>query len=363
MTRSAWLRWGIVAAAALAAAGPGASPAIDERYSRGTYLLLQQVVTRVSNLTAIALFDVLAVAALGAAAALVVRRVRARGAGAWGPVLRRLAGDAIVAGALLYLVFLAVWGLNYRRLPLVDVLDFDRARVTPDALLSLAARAVDELNRLHTEAESRGWPSLDGVSGDLAPAFASVQSELGLPRPAVPGRPKRSLLGWYFPRAAIDGMIDPFFLEVILNPEVLPFERPMALAHEWAHLAGFADEAEASFVGWVTCLRAGDHERYSAWLSLLLHLAAELPRHEYVAALTRLDAGPRDHLRAIIARVDRSAVRPVREVARRTYDGYLKANRVERGIQRYDDVVMLVAGTRFDEGFVPRRRPPAGAED
>ena len=34
-------------------------------------------------------------------------------------------------------------------------------------------------------------------------------------------------------------------------PDLLPFERPFVLAHEWAHLAGHADEAEASAVaGW-----------------------------------------------------------------------------------------------------------------
>ncbi len=59
----------------------------------------------------------------------------------------------------------------------------------------------------------------------------------------------------YFRKAAIDGMTDPFFLEIILNPDVLPLERPFVLAHEWAHLAGYADESEANFVAWLTCIR------------------------------------------------------------------------------------------------------------
>ena len=65
--------------------------------------------------------------------------------------------------------------------------------------------------------------------------------------------PKRSLLGLYFRWAAIDGMTDPFFLEIIVNPDVLPVERPFVVAHEWAHLAGYADESEANFVAWLTC--------------------------------------------------------------------------------------------------------------
>ena len=55
-------------------------------------------------------------------------------------------------------------------------------------------------------------------------------------------------------------MTDPFFLEVIVNPDVLPIERPFVVAHEWAHLAGYADESEANFVAWLTCAH-GDAAR------------------------------------------------------------------------------------------------------
>ena len=47
-------------------------------------------------------------------------------------------------------------------------------------------------------------------------------------------------------------MVDPFALEVMANPDLLPVERPFVAAHEWAHLAGYADESEANFVGWLT---------------------------------------------------------------------------------------------------------------
>ena len=39
----------------------------------------------------------------------------------------------------------------------------------------------------------------------------------------------------------------------------------LVAAHEWAHLAGYADESEANFVGWLTCARASDAARYSGW--------------------------------------------------------------------------------------------------
>jgi hypothetical protein len=320
---------------------------------------MQRVMTAASNLTAIAVLDVLVGVAVIAAGVWLVARFRRRGSSGWGRTLLRIAGDALVAAACVYLVFLAAWGLNYRRQSLRATLDFDEARVTRDALAALLNRAVDELNTLHGPAHAREWPLLDAMPAALAPAFDEAQHGLGLPRAAVVGRPKASLLSWYFPRAAIDGMTNPFALEVIVNPEILPFERPAVVAHEWAHLAGFADESEASFVGWLACLRGGDQARYSAWLSLVLHLASAVPAGDYRAALDRLDRGVRDDLRAIVARV-RRAVPVVRTAARRVYDGYLKANRVESGVRSYDEVVALIAGTRFDAGFRPvvRRAVP-----
>ena len=102
----------------------------------------------------------------------------------------------------------------------------------------------------------------------------------------MPGVPKRSLLGWYFRAAAIDGMTDPFFLEIILNPDVLPFERPFVLAHEWAHLAGYADEAEANFVAWLTCIRADRAAQYSGWLEAYRYAEAALPARATPRAAT-----------------------------------------------------------------------------
>ena len=45
--------------------------------------------------------------------------------------------------AALYLAFLLLWGLNYRRTRLADKLQFDSQAVSPDAALAMAAATVD----------------------------------------------------------------------------------------------------------------------------------------------------------------------------------------------------------------------------
>lgn len=349
------IKAGLVALAVVAAVAPTSPERVERWYSRSVYLAFQRVTTGASNLTSIALMDVLLGLAALVAIGWMVVCVRERRSRGWGRVLARLAADALVAAASVYLIFLAVWGLNYRRQSLRQTLDFDDTRITREALVGLAGRAVDELNRLYTPAHAREWPSLEAMPATLTPAFDRAQLDVNLPQAALTGRPKRSVLAWYFQRAAVDGMTNPFALEVLVNPDVLPFERPIVVAHEWAHLAGFAEESEASFIGWIACVGGDEQTRYSAWLSLLMHLASGVPTEEYSAAMARLDQGPREDVRAIVARL-RRAVPIVRRAARRVYDGYLKANRVESGVQSYDEVVALVAGTRFGDGFVPRLR-------
>src|SRR5437764_10382698 len=98
-------------------------------------------------------------------------------------------------------------------------------------------------------------------------------------------------------------MTDPFFLETLANQGLLPFERPFVGAHEWGHLAGYADESEANFLAWLICLRGREGDQYSAWISLYGTIAAGLPSGERGPAAERLQPGPRDDLRAIAARL------------------------------------------------------------
>jgi hypothetical protein len=323
----------LVAIAALLAPLPAGL--IEAWYSRGVYVRLQRVVTPLSNLLPIALLDVAAVAALGVwgwqanRAFRSPRRLRAGG---------RLILRFVVFVSAVYLLFLALWGLNYRRVPLEQKLPFDSARITRENAVRVGNQAVTIVN-----ADYAGAHAAAADARSLREAFARAQTLLGDPLLAATGVPKRSLLGFYFRWAAIDGMTDPFFLEIILNPDVLPVERPFVLAHEWAHLAGYADEAEANFVAWLTCTQGDALARYSGWLALYGHLARAVPPSDRRALAQALGPGPRGDIVAINARLLRSAP-IVRRAASDAYDSYLKANRVERGIDSYDAVVRLVLG-------------------
>lgn len=336
----------IVLLAIGAALVPLPSSFVERWYSTGLYPRIQGVVTPVTNRVPFALLDVAAAVLVVVLAARFGVRLRRRG---WRAALVGLAGWLTVSAAIVYLLFLALWGFNYRRVPLERKLDYERARVTRSGVVDLANRSVALLNT--------GYRMAHAATPDdrhLADAFASAERVLGAWRVAATGVPKRSLLSLYFRRAAIDGMTDPVFLEIILNPDVLPFERPFVLAHEWAHLAGYADESEANFIAWLTCTRGDGLARYSGAIVAYEHAVAALPRADR-AALAPLDPHPRADLGAMAARYERSSP-AVRHAAREVYDTYLRANRVEEGIASYDAVLRLIVGSRFDEKGNPRLR-------
>ena len=331
------------------------NPAWVERvYSRGWYPVLQPIVTSLSSLVPVALLDVWIVLALLASAWAGWRVVRAPSGTRVHAIARALTRGA-VAASVVYIGFLVCWGLNYRRPPITERLDFDRSRVTPAEVDAASRRAVAELNRLYqpAHADLQTTPTLAAMRVRLAPAFTLAQRALGQTRLATAGRPKISMLSPFFRWATVDGMVNPLGLEVIVNPEVLPVEQPFVIAHEWGHLAGWARESEASYVGWLTC-RAGDHlARYSGWLSLYWHLRRELPRDGLRAVDALLEAGPRRDLAAIAARLRRGQPM-VQRASWRTYDQFLKANRVDEGVRSYDEVVTLILGIAADADGRPR---------
>jgi len=332
--------------AVIGAVAPFPPETVERLYSARFYLDIQSGLTTASNQFPIALLDV-AVGCLLIATLMMVRsRVRLLGvrrAFIWNSV------TAVKTAAVVYLLFLVLWGFNYRRVPLEQKLDYDRSRLTRDAAIAFANTAVAGINAGYAAAHASP-PNMHALEA----SFAEAQGALGATSLAVTGVPKRSLLTFYFRRAAIDGMTDPLFLEIIVNPDVLEFERPFVIAHEWGHLAGYANEAEANFVAWMTCVRGDPLARYSGWLAAYQHTVSALPRPDR-SGVKALDPGPMEDLRAISARYERSSP-VVRQAARGVYDEYLKANRVAEGIASYDAVVRLMVGTRFDARWTPARR-------
>jgi hypothetical protein len=316
---------------------------VDEFYSRDLYPWLQSLVTAASNLVPGAVMDIL----LAVAAALVLYRLarlvlalRRRGViDVFSEGMKRL----IRAVAVVALAFMLFWGFNYRRLPLETTLEGDTATKPTEAML---LEAVSESVALSTRLRPRAVETMPSTNDELAQVLAAPMNaalaRLNRAPLARPGRPKTSrVLTPYFTAAGVDGMINPLALESIVHVDLLPFERPFVLAHEWAHLAGHGDEAEASAVGWFACMKGPPALAYSASLYLIVEGGNQLRGEARSRAFAALDDGVRADLEAIRQRLLRQQPQ-IRQASTKVYDQYLKANRVEDGTASYSRAVSVI---------------------
>ena len=334
----------------MASLTPWPADVVERVYTAGVYPHLQRAVTGVTNLLPFALLDLLVA---GAIAAVVIAGIKGwsrdrrvvRGAGAC-----LMAAFNIAAGA--YLAFLALWGFNYQRTRPAVRYGVDASRVTASRVAEAAAAAAHALNRDYVANRDEAALTWTALMPRLEPLVGDTQQDLGARWRMRGGLPKWSAIGLLFPRAGVDGMVNPIGLEVIPNPEILPFERPFVLAHEWAHLTGAAEESDASFVAWMACLRGAPDLRYSGWQALLLSLIRAVPPDVRQSVLTSLAPGPRADLRAISARIAH-AQPSVQRASWGVYDRYLRANRVTEGVASYDEVVQLALGAPAARRYLP----------
>lgn len=338
---------------------PPAPPTVEQYYARGVYPTLQAHLTSLSNRAALSLFDLtltLTVAVLIGGWVFYVRRARKQRS--LRPIGRGLL-TTVTALSIMYLWFLFAWGFNYARQPIEAVVPFDAARVTPQAVRALAEHAVREANRTHAAAHAAGFPSVHDTPRALIDAVHQVERELGRPRATSVASPKTSWLSPFFRASGVSGMLAPFYLETLLNPDLTGPERPVVLAHEWAHLSGYAPESDASFVGYLAALRAGPAAEYSAWLEMVSESVNQLQPVTQRLVLERLEAGPRQDQAAIRERL-KALVQPVERAAWSTYDQMLKSQGVEEGVRSYSRVIQLLLGT--DVLKVPSPKPPTSAK-
>ena len=315
---------------------------IEDFYSQDMYPWFQGLMTAATNPLPLAVLDLMLIVVAFA----VLYRMRrlyfvARQRGVMDALwegFRRV----VRATAILVVLFYWGWGFNYRRMPLESVLPGGKApQLTVDVLQQGFADASALASQLRGMTENDPG-NLHSIRLALREPMNDALHSVGRSPLQTAGQPKSSLvLTPFFRSSGITGMINPFGLESILFPDLLPFERPFVMAHEWAHLAGHADEAEASAIGWLACMKGDAVLGYSGSLYLVMEAARAMPEATREIAMSRLDPRVRADIDSIATRM--SVQNPsIQRTTTRVYDEYLKANRVPDGTASYGRALRLI---------------------
>ncbi len=334
--------------AVLAATWHVPEPWLDGTYRTALYPAMQTAGTTLSNLIPIAGAD-LVIAGLLVAIALGV--LRARAATDRRAAFARLGFDLLATGAMLVFCFYAFWGWWYMRPSVATRIDYDGKRIDARALARLAEETTHALNTLAPLAKA---DATDGAAlrAAIEPTFQTTIVALGAPGPIVVSRTKRALFDPYMTATGVTGFMDPFGWDVVIQHRLTRFERPFTIAHEWTHLAGFANESEANFAAVLACTRATDAiVRYSGWINVYGVLPDATRRTMRLSPLVIAD------LTTIYLRYKNDIKKPLFDLQWKSYDHYLKANHIASGMVSYNEVTSLILGARFDPNGLPLPRP------
>lgn len=320
---------------------------VEAVYSRGIYPALARVVVPVTNSVPFSLGGLLvAFLPLLWLATLSVSWRRKTTARRW--FLQSL-WRTVVGLVIIFVWFSMMWGVNYRRAPvetqfglsddLVSQADLDRLLNGLTAVIQATAAAPrDEeaaMKALHASLQRVVFDAI-GVT------------------PTLPRKVKRSPPGLLILLGGAAGIASPLTLEPHVDGALPAVARVAVGAHELAHVAGYAGEADADFVSGLAGLGASDgFARYAVSLRVWQSVAAQLPSDLQSAAYGRLPEIARRDLAAMAEPFQRYRPPPFVEAwQRRTYDRYLKTQGVAAGIQDYSRSVSLLAAA-WRQGLLP----------
>ncbi|MEZ4417588.1 MAG: DUF3810 domain-containing protein [Gemmatimonadota bacterium] len=356
------------ASAYLASLALRAAPGFTERvYARGIGPVLIEPLSRLSGLLPFALGEWLTALYVGALMVMGARGVsgvlsgRQRLVTALGEGMRR----ALVHVGVLAAGFYLLWGFNYARAPLAQRLAWPAWQgAEVDEVEALAIEALEAANAAYRTlhgSDDAGVPTPfpepdERLRSALQKGWvvAADRLDLGPQFDRVYGRPKRPLSSGVLARFGIAGMFFPFTAEANLIRGLPAVSAAHSMAHEQAHQRGVANEAEASFLGFVAGSASLDPLlRYSCAVFAarqLLGVLAQADRERFDMVTARWLPGVRRDLgdaAAFWARYRGVGTR----IGSAVNDRYLRANRVPGGIRSYGmSVILLIDYARQSGG-------------
>lgn len=258
---------------------------------------------------------------------------------------------ALAVFALISFSFTFLWGLNYKRNTLYKSLELDTVR-KPEVndLIGLTESVVDNINRLVPQIRYRadGQSVYSGDFYKMAQKTNDGYTVLQKKFPVFTGAktfPKKVMLSYPMCYTFIIGIYCPFTFEPNINYKYPDFALPMAMAHESAHLKGFAREDEAEFISYLSCINSPDiYFQYSGYLNAYMRLSGFLNGADSGAAgrlYSKLDDRAKNELNSFGVFCEQFETK-VAQISEKVNDSYLKSQGEDKGTLSYDEMARLM---------------------
>ena len=219
-------------------------PSLAEGYARTVYPSLSATLSAFSSLFPFPLMEVLVTSLIFW---LILFPVWKRRKGIpWRKILLR----EIEMLAWVYVWFYLGWGLNYFRYNI-----YTRLQTPPAAYEEQHFKDFlkDYTERLNTTYQSETEIDSEKLKEYVHTFYANLPSTYGLTQPKEWQEPKKFIFTSLYNKVGVLGSMNPFFAEAQLNADLPEVQHPFTYAHEFSHLLGVSNEAEANYWAYRAC--------------------------------------------------------------------------------------------------------------
>lgn len=248
--------------------------------------------------------------------------------------------------ALPIVMFYVLWGYNYQRKPLEELLGIDPSPVELDQLCELLEKETAIISDLLLSVDSFSIPFK--LEDTLRMTLYNWSKSQDLP---VAGRVRayRIFPKGIFLRFSSSGLYFPFSGQGQVDAGLHPLDIPYVMTHEMSHGLGYGDEGTCNFLAYMaTTSSSNDFIRYAGHLSFWRTLASSYHRYrpeDYFRIRSDMPQKAIIDIKEIYATLDKYPdIMP--DLRNKIYDSYLRMQGIDEGIKNYNRVVMLVYAWR-----------------
>ena len=313
-------------------------PGIAEWYARTVYPPLSAALSAFSSLFPFPLMELLVVSLI---LRLILYPVWKRKKGIpWRKILLR----EMEMLAWIYVWFYWGWGLNYFRYNI-----YTRLQTPPVAYEEQHFKDFlkDYTERLNSTYQSDTEIDSERLKEYVQTFYANLPSAYGLSQPKEWQEPKNFIFTSLYNKVGVLGSMDPFFAEAQLNDDLPEVQYPFTYAHEFSHLLGVSNEAEANYWAYRACTESSSTAlQYCGYFGLFPYVLSNasylLPKEDFQAWIKTIRPEVKEQYNQKNAYWQEKYSPLIGSVQNFTYNLFLKGNKIASGKKNYAEVIGLL---------------------
>ena len=313
-------------------------PNLAEGYARTVYPALSAALSAFSSLFPFPLMEVFVVSLI---LGLILYPIRLRKKGIR---LRKIIFREGEILAWVYVWFYLGWGLNYYRHNIYVRMQTSPVAYEEQHFKDFLKEYTEQLNTTYqpsTEIDD------EELKQHVHAFYANLPASFGLAQPKSWQEPKPFIFTPLYSKVGVLGSMGPFFAEAQLNADLPEVQYPFTYAHEFSHLLGVSNEAEANYWAYRACTESSSTAlQYSGYFGLLPYVISNasylLPKEDFQTWIQTIRPEIIEQYKQKNAFWRERYSPLIGNIQDFTYNLFLKGNKIPSGKKNYAEVIGLL---------------------